>query len=166
MFRLDSADFQTVGSLIVLFEQLFLNKVEPIKEKQKKNRMKLDLRAKIENPNILLYVQPHPQGILLSWYWKRKSFPQSDTRKVKCLRDKNAVYMNTQYMYIRTQIYNLCDLFMLALQHHLRLVTVQWCSFLFPNNLYWRNWSGKKQVNANRKKKNLGRKRRSRKSSW
>ena len=64
MFRLDSADFQTVGSLIVLFEQLFLNKVEPIKEKQKKNRMKLDLRAKIENPNILLYVQPHPQGIL------------------------------------------------------------------------------------------------------
>ena len=123
-------------------------------------------RAKIEKSNILLYVQPHPQGILLSWYWKTKSFPQSDTRKVKCLRDKNAVYMNTQYMYIRTQIYNLCDLFMLALQHHLRLVTVQWCSFLFPNNLYWRNWSGKKQVNANRKKKNLGRKRRSWKSSW
>ena len=27
----------------VSFEQLFLNKVEPIKEKQKKNRMKLDL---------------------------------------------------------------------------------------------------------------------------
>ena len=45
-------------------EQLFLNKVKPIQEKQKKNRMKLDLRAKIENPNILLYVQPHPQGIL------------------------------------------------------------------------------------------------------
>ena len=26
--------------------------------------MKLDLRAKIENPNILPYVQPHPQGHL------------------------------------------------------------------------------------------------------
>ena len=48
----------------VSFEQLFLNKVKPIQEKQKKNRMKLDLQAKIENPNILLYVQPHPQGIL------------------------------------------------------------------------------------------------------
>ena len=47
----------------VLFEQLFLNK-EPIHEKQKKNRMKLDLRAKVENPNILLYVQTHSQGIL------------------------------------------------------------------------------------------------------
>ena len=35
-----------------------------IQEKQKKNQMKLDLRAKIENPNILPYVQPHPQGIL------------------------------------------------------------------------------------------------------
>ena len=48
----------------VSFEQLFLNKVKPIQEKQKKNRAKLDLRAKIENPNVLLYVQPHPQGIL------------------------------------------------------------------------------------------------------
>ena len=48
----------------VSFEQFFLNKVKPIQEKQKKNRMKLDLRAKIENPNILPYVQPHPQGIL------------------------------------------------------------------------------------------------------
>ena len=37
----------------VSFEQLFLNKVKPIQEKQKKNRMKLDLQAKIENPNIL-----------------------------------------------------------------------------------------------------------------
>ena len=48
----------------VSFEQFFLNKVKPIQEKQKKNQMKLDLRAKIENPNILPYVQPHPQGIL------------------------------------------------------------------------------------------------------
>ena len=48
----------------VSFEQLLLNKVKPIQEKQKKNQMKLDLRAKIENPNILPYVQPHPQGIL------------------------------------------------------------------------------------------------------
>ena len=48
----------------VSFEQLFLNKVKPILEKQKKNRMKVDLRAKIENPNILLYVQPQLQGIL------------------------------------------------------------------------------------------------------
>ena len=47
----------------VSFEQLFLNKVKPTQEKQKKNRMKLDLRAKVENPNILLYVQPHPKGI-------------------------------------------------------------------------------------------------------
>ena len=46
------------------FEQLFLNKVKPIQEKQKKNQMKLDLQARIENPNILLYVQAHPQGIL------------------------------------------------------------------------------------------------------
>ena len=45
-------------------EQLLLNKVKPMQEKQKKNRMKLDLRVKVENPNILLYVQPHPQGIL------------------------------------------------------------------------------------------------------
>ena len=37
----------------VSFEQLFLNKVKPIQEKQKKNRIKLDLQAKIENPNIL-----------------------------------------------------------------------------------------------------------------
>ena len=36
--------------------------------------MKLDLWAKIENPNILLYVQPHPQGILPFWYWKTRSF--------------------------------------------------------------------------------------------
>ena len=48
----------------VSFEQLFLNKVNPIQEKQKKNGMKFDLRAKIENPNISLYVQPDPQGIL------------------------------------------------------------------------------------------------------
>ena len=48
----------------VSFEQLFLNKVKHIQEKQKKNRMKLDLQAKTENPNILLYAQPHPQGIL------------------------------------------------------------------------------------------------------
>ena len=58
----------------VSFEQLFLNKVKPMQEKQKKNWMKLDLRAKIENPNILLYVQPHPQGILPFWYWKTRSF--------------------------------------------------------------------------------------------
>ena len=45
-------------------EQLFLNKVKPIQEKQKKNRTKLDLRAKIENPNTLPYVQLHSQGIL------------------------------------------------------------------------------------------------------
>ena len=44
----------------VSFEKLFLNKVKPIQEKQKKNRMKLDLLVKVENPNILLYVQPHP----------------------------------------------------------------------------------------------------------
>ena len=30
-----------------------MNKVKPIQEKQKKNRKKLDLQAKIENPNIL-----------------------------------------------------------------------------------------------------------------
>ena len=48
----------------VSFQQLFLNKVKPIKEKQKKNRMKFDLQVKIENPNILPYVQAHPQGIL------------------------------------------------------------------------------------------------------
>ena len=40
----------------VLFEQLFLNKVKPIQEKHKRNRMKLDLQAKTENPNILPYV--------------------------------------------------------------------------------------------------------------
>ena len=44
----------------VSFETLFLNKVKPIQEKQKKNRMKLDLSVKVENPNTLLYVQPHP----------------------------------------------------------------------------------------------------------
>ena len=48
----------------VSFEQLFLNKVKPIQEKQKKNQMKHDLQAKIENPNILPYVQPRVQGIL------------------------------------------------------------------------------------------------------
>ena len=37
----------------VSFEQLLLNEVKPIQEKQQKNRMKLDLQAKIENPNIL-----------------------------------------------------------------------------------------------------------------
>ena len=58
----------------VSFEQLFLNKVKHIQEKQKKNRMKLDLQAKTENPNILLYAQPHPQGILPFWYWKTRSF--------------------------------------------------------------------------------------------
>ena len=47
----------------VSFEQLLSNKVKPIQEKQKKNRMKLDLWAKTENPNLLPYVQPHPQGI-------------------------------------------------------------------------------------------------------
>ena len=66
-----ACDCRTCGILLkarpvtnVSFEQLFLNKVKHIQEKQKKNRMKLDLQAKIENPNILLYVQPHPQGIL------------------------------------------------------------------------------------------------------
>ena len=48
----------------VSFEQLFLNNVKPRQEKQKKNQMKLDLQAKIENSNILPYLQPHPQGIL------------------------------------------------------------------------------------------------------
>ena len=48
----------------VSFELLLLNKVKAMQEKQKNNRMKLDLRAKIENPNILPYVQTHPQGIL------------------------------------------------------------------------------------------------------
>ena len=139
----------------------------------RKNRKRIEwnltynfmLRAKIEDLNILQYVQPHLQGILFSWYWKTRSFPQSNTRKAKCPRDKVALYMNIW----RTQIYNLCDMFMLALQHDLRLVTVKWCSFLFslfPKNLYWRNWSGKKQINANGKKKNLGQKRRSRKSGW
>ena len=58
----------------VSFEQLFLNKVKPIQEKQKKNQIKLDLQAKIENSNILLYVQPHPQGISPFRYWKMRSF--------------------------------------------------------------------------------------------
>ena len=73
------------------------------------------------------------------------------------------------YMYTHTQIYNLCDLFMLALQYDLWLVTVQWCSFLFslfPKDLCWRSWSKEKQINPNGKKKNLGQKRRSQKSSW
>ena len=71
----------------VSFEELFLDKVKPIQEKQKKNRMKFDLRAKVKNPNILLYVQPHPQGILPF------SFPPSNIRKAKCPGDKVAVYM-------------------------------------------------------------------------
>ena len=58
----------------VSFEQLFLNKVKPTQEKQKKNQIKLDLQAKIENSNILLYVQPHPQGISPFRYWKMRSF--------------------------------------------------------------------------------------------
>ena len=58
----------------VSFEQLFLNKVKPIQEKQKMNQMKLDLRAKIQNPNILLYVQPHPPGFLPLLCWKTRSF--------------------------------------------------------------------------------------------
>ena len=130
--------------------------------------MKLDLQAKIQNPNILFYVQPHPQAILLVWYWKMRSFPQSNIRKAKCPQDKVAVYMYI-YVYTHTQIYNLCDLFMLALQYDLWLVTVQWCSFLFslfPKNLCWRSWSKEKQINPNGKKKNLGQKRRSQKSSW
>ena len=49
----------------VFFEQLLLEKVKPIQEKQKKNRMKLDLRTKVENSNILLYVQAHSQGMFL-----------------------------------------------------------------------------------------------------
>ena len=48
----------------VSFEQLFLDKVKSIQEKKKKNGMNLDLRAKIENQNIFLYVQTHHQGIL------------------------------------------------------------------------------------------------------
>ena len=43
-----------------------MNNVKPIQEKEKKNQMEIDLPAKKENPNILLYVQPHPQGILPS----------------------------------------------------------------------------------------------------
>ena len=123
----------------ISFEQLFLDKVKPTQEKQKKNQMKLDLWAKVENPNILLYVQLHPQGILPFWYWKTRSFPLSDIRKAKCPEDKVAVYM---YIYVYTQIYNLCNLFMSALQYDLRLVTVQWCNFLFRlllKNLCWRN---------------------------
>ena len=49
----------------VSFEQLFLNKVKPTQEKEKKNQMELDLPAKKENPNILLYVQPHPQDLII-----------------------------------------------------------------------------------------------------
>ena len=41
-----------------------MNKVKSIQEKQKKNRIKLDPQAKIENPNILLYVKLHAQGLL------------------------------------------------------------------------------------------------------
>ena len=83
----------------VSFEQLFLNKVKPTQEKKKKNRMKLDLRPKVENPNILLYVQPHPQGIFPFWYWKTRSFLSSDIRKAKCPAEKVTVYMYKQYMY-------------------------------------------------------------------
>ena len=65
MFCLDSAN-RRIESVTtnVSFEQLLFSKVKSIQEKQKNNQMKLDLQAKIENPNILLYVQPHPQGIL------------------------------------------------------------------------------------------------------
>ena len=65
MFCLDSANrrIESVPTN-VSFEQLLFNKVKSIQEKQKNNQMKLDLQAKIENPNILLYVQPHPHGIL------------------------------------------------------------------------------------------------------
>ena len=65
MFCLDSANRRIKSvSTNVSFEQLLFSKVKSIQEKQKKNQMKLDLQAKIENPNILLYVQPHPHGIL------------------------------------------------------------------------------------------------------
>ena len=65
--------------------------------------MKLDLQAKIENPNILLYVKSHPQGILLFWYWKMRSFPQSNIRTAKCPQDKVALYM---YIYVYTHTSN------------------------------------------------------------
>ena len=76
----------------VSFEQLFLDRVKPIQEK-KKNRMNLDLRAKVENQNIFLYVQTHHQGILSFWYWKTRSFPPSDIKKAKYPGEKVAVYM-------------------------------------------------------------------------
>ena len=80
----------------VSFEQLFLNKVKPIQEKQKKNRMKLDLKAKIENPNILPQVQPHPQGILSFWYWKTRSFNyRSSKYKFHLQKIWNAVYISS-----------------------------------------------------------------------
>ena len=50
----------------VSFEQLFLNKVKPIQEKQKKNRMKLDLLVKVENPNILLLYNLIPRAFCFS----------------------------------------------------------------------------------------------------
>ena len=77
---LDSAGFQTVAN--VSFEQLLLDRVKPIQEK-KMNQMNLDLRAKVENQNIFLYVQTHHQGILSFWDWKTRSFPPSDIKKAK-----------------------------------------------------------------------------------
>ena len=74
MLHLDSTGFQTVGSSSQYhLSSCSRTKLNLYRKNRKKNQIKLD-QAKTENSNILLYVQPHPQGILPFRYWKMRSF--------------------------------------------------------------------------------------------
>ena len=111
------------------------------RKKNKKNGMKLDLRAKVKKIDILLYVQPHPLGIL-TFNIGRRDFSLHLTVEKQNVVTRRLLYICIYNICI--YIYNLWNLFMIALQYDLWLVTVQWYQFLFKlflKNLCWRDWS-------------------------
>ena len=127
MLHQDSTGFQLVGSQQNQHLQIFhvsscsWTKFKPIQEKQKKYQMKPDLRAKVENPNILVYVQPHAQASCLSdiGRWHLSLHPILERQNVLGTR---LLYICTYDICIHannTHRYDLCDRFMLALQYDL-----------------------------------------------
>ena len=119
----------------VSFKQLFLNKVKHIQEKQKKNRMKLDLQAKIENPNILLYAQPHPLGILPFWYRKTRSFNY---------RSLNINSICNKFEMLSMSVVQYVDILMLSEAFDSTFPSIQFLinDFSVPHRLDWNSKGG------------------------
>ena len=62
--------------------------------------MKLDLRANIQNPNILLYLQPHAQDILPFWYWKRQGLSNISHWNINSIHNKFEILSMSVMQYV------------------------------------------------------------------